>query len=214
MVGLTPRHTYNASLGLVLRALAHMRAGGALLHAAEWGMYSKALHTDCICQRMAVVASVSGDSEEVCCLSLSPGASCTCLSACCLFSVCLTTISDLVCVTGRLFTCWSLLVYVVSSLSIWTALSVCLTPRAFCLSVCLCVCLMHHFQPHLVCAVPSCTPTPLLPCISITANVVPGHALSLLVLFASRRKLYSPETAVHLQLLSATAMSSMQSCCL
>lgn len=65
MIGLTPRHTYNASLGLVLRALAHMRAGGALLHAAEWRMYSKALQSDCICQRMAVVAAVSGDSEEV-----------------------------------------------------------------------------------------------------------------------------------------------------
>ena len=64
MVALTPRHTYNASLGLVLRALAHMRAGGALLHAAEWRMYGKALHSNCICQRMAVVASVSGDSEE------------------------------------------------------------------------------------------------------------------------------------------------------
>ena len=90
MVGLTPRHTYNASLGLVLRALAHMRAGGALLHAAEWRMYSKALHTDCICQRMAVVSSVSGDSEEVCRLALCPGAPCTCLSACCLLPACLT----------------------------------------------------------------------------------------------------------------------------
>ena len=78
MVGLTPRHTYNASLGLVLRALAHMRAGGALLHAAEWRMYSKALHTDCVCQRMAAVASVSGDSEEVCCLCRCPGTPCTC----------------------------------------------------------------------------------------------------------------------------------------
>ena len=84
MVGLTPRHTYNASLGLVLRALAHMRAGGALLHAAEWRMYSKALHTDCICQRMAAVASVSGDSEEVCCLVLRPGTLCTCLLPVCL----------------------------------------------------------------------------------------------------------------------------------
>lgn len=65
MVALTPRHTYNASLGLVLRALAHMRAGGALLHAAEWRMYSAALHSNCICERMAAVATVSGDSEEV-----------------------------------------------------------------------------------------------------------------------------------------------------
>ena len=65
MVALTPRHTYNASLGLVLRALAHMRAGGALLHAAEWRMYSAALQSNCICDRMAVVAAVSGDSEEV-----------------------------------------------------------------------------------------------------------------------------------------------------
>lgn len=73
MVALTPRHTYNASLGLVLRALAHMRAGGALLHAAEWRMYTKALHTNCICQRMAVAASVSGDSEEVSCLCTGPG---------------------------------------------------------------------------------------------------------------------------------------------
>lgn len=73
MVALTPRHTYNASLGLVLRALAHMRAGGALLHAAEWRMYSAALQSNCICQRMAAVATVSGDSEEVLpqCLSLS-----------------------------------------------------------------------------------------------------------------------------------------------
>ncbi|KAL3161421.1 hypothetical protein ABBQ32_010311 [Trebouxia sp. C0010 RCD-2024] len=69
MVALTPRHTYNASLGLVLRALAHMRAGGALLHAAEWRMYSKALHSNCICQRMAVVATVSGNSEEASCIS-------------------------------------------------------------------------------------------------------------------------------------------------
>lgn len=81
MIALTPRHTYNASLGLVLRALAHMRAGGALLHAAEWRMYSKALHSDCICQRMAVVASVSGDSEEVCCPCLCSGLS-LCLPAC------------------------------------------------------------------------------------------------------------------------------------
>ena len=66
MVALTPRHTYNASLGLVLRALAHMRAGGALLHAAEWRMYSAALQSNCICERMAAVATVSGDSEEVC----------------------------------------------------------------------------------------------------------------------------------------------------
>ena len=94
MVGLTPRHTYNASLGLVLRALAHMRAGGALLHAAEWRKYSRALHSDCICQRMSVVASVSGDSEEVCCPSLCPGAPCTYLSASYLLSVCLTTSSD------------------------------------------------------------------------------------------------------------------------
>ena len=65
MVGLTPRHTYNASLGLVLRALAHMRAGGALLHAAEWRMYSAALQSGCICQRMAAVATVAGDAEEV-----------------------------------------------------------------------------------------------------------------------------------------------------
>lgn len=65
MVSLTPRHTYNASLGLVLRALAHMRAGGALLHAAEWRMYSQALQADCICDRMAVAAAVAGDSEEV-----------------------------------------------------------------------------------------------------------------------------------------------------
>ena len=65
MVGLTPRHTYNASLGLVLRALAHMRAGGALLHAAEWRMYQAALHSNCICARMAVVAAVAGDSQEV-----------------------------------------------------------------------------------------------------------------------------------------------------
>ena len=65
MVALTPRHTYNASLGLVLRALAHMRAGGALLHAAEWRMYSAALQSNCICERMAAVATVSGDSEEV-----------------------------------------------------------------------------------------------------------------------------------------------------
>ncbi|KAA6419923.1 MAG: hypothetical protein FRX49_10113 [Trebouxia sp. A1-2] len=64
MVALTPRHTYNASLGLVLRALAHMRAGGALLHAAEWRMYSAALQSNCICERMAAVATVSGDSEE------------------------------------------------------------------------------------------------------------------------------------------------------
>ena len=80
MVALTPRHTYNASLGLVLRALAHMRAGGALLHAAEWRMYSKALQNNCICQRMAVVAAVAGDSEEVwpCYLSVS-------LSVCVLF---------------------------------------------------------------------------------------------------------------------------------
>ena len=66
MVALTPCHTYNASLGLVLRALAHMRAGGALLHAAEWRMYSAALQSNCICERMAAVATVSGDSEEVC----------------------------------------------------------------------------------------------------------------------------------------------------
>lgn len=65
MVGLTPRHTYNASLGLVLRALAHMRAGGALLHAAEWRLYSQALQQDSIAARMAVAAAVSGDSEEV-----------------------------------------------------------------------------------------------------------------------------------------------------
>ena len=68
MVALTPRHTYNASLGLVLRALAHMRAGGALLHAAEWRMYSSALQSNCICERMVAVATVSGDSEEVCTL--------------------------------------------------------------------------------------------------------------------------------------------------
>lgn len=66
MVSLTPRHTYNASLGLVLRALAHMRAGGALLHAAEWRMYSSALQANCICARMAAAAAVAGDSEEVC----------------------------------------------------------------------------------------------------------------------------------------------------
>lgn len=89
MVGLTPRHTYNASLGLVLRALAHMRAGGALLHAAEWRKYSKALHTDCICQRMAVVASVSGDSEEVCCLSPLPRSHSLQLPVCLLLCVCL-----------------------------------------------------------------------------------------------------------------------------
>ena len=65
MVSLTPRHTYNASLGLVLRALAHMRAGGALLHAAEWRMYSQALQANCICARMAVAAAVAGDAEEV-----------------------------------------------------------------------------------------------------------------------------------------------------
>ena len=65
MVAVTPRHTDNASLGLVLRALAHMRAGGALLHAAEWRMYSAALQSNCICERMAAVATVSGDSEEV-----------------------------------------------------------------------------------------------------------------------------------------------------
>ena len=65
MVGLTPRHTYNASLGLVLRALAHMRAGGALLHAAEWRLYSQALQQDSVAARMAVAAAVSGDSEEV-----------------------------------------------------------------------------------------------------------------------------------------------------
>ena len=65
MIGLNPRHTYNASLGLVLRALAHMRAGGALLHAAEWRMYSAALRSGCICQRMAAVATVAGDAEEV-----------------------------------------------------------------------------------------------------------------------------------------------------
>lgn len=80
MVALTPRHTYNASLGLVLRALAHMRAGGALLHAAEWRMYSKALQSNCICQRMAVAAAVSGDSEEAsCCFCQRP--TCLCMYA-------------------------------------------------------------------------------------------------------------------------------------
>lgn len=72
MVSLTPRHTYNASLGLVLRALAHMRAGGALLHAAEWRMYSSALQANCVCARMAAAATVSGDSEEVDLLLASP----------------------------------------------------------------------------------------------------------------------------------------------
>ena len=64
-VSVTPRHTYNAPLIMVLRALAHMRAGGALLHAAEWHMYAAALAAGSVAARMAVAATVAGNAEEV-----------------------------------------------------------------------------------------------------------------------------------------------------
>lgn len=60
-----PRHTYNATLIMVLRALAHVRAGGALLHAAEWRMYAAALAGSSVAARMAVAATVAGNDEEV-----------------------------------------------------------------------------------------------------------------------------------------------------
>ena len=64
-ISVTPRHTYNAPLIMVLRALAHMRAGGALLHAAEWRMYAAALAAGSVAARMAVAATVAGNAEEV-----------------------------------------------------------------------------------------------------------------------------------------------------
>ena len=64
-ISVTPRHTYNAPLVMVLRALAHMRAGGALLHAAEWRMYAAALAAGSVAARMAVAATVAGNAEEV-----------------------------------------------------------------------------------------------------------------------------------------------------
>ena len=64
-ISVTPRHTYNAPLSMVLRALAHMRAGGALLHAAEWRMYAAALAAGSVAARMAVAATVAGNAEEV-----------------------------------------------------------------------------------------------------------------------------------------------------
>lgn len=118
MVALTPRHTYNASLGLVLRALAHMRAGGALLHAAEWRMYSKALHSNCICQRMAVVATVSGNSEEASCISAQDPLVCARMRAC------LSAQRPSVCVLVYLYNC----------------LHRC---TSFCLSVCQSPCLLQ-----------------------------------------------------------------------
>ncbi|KAK9829709.1 hypothetical protein WJX72_007460 [[Myrmecia] bisecta] len=63
-VDLRSRHTYTATLVMVLKALAKMRAGGALLHAAEWRAYTTALDAKSTAARMAVAAAIMGCSEE------------------------------------------------------------------------------------------------------------------------------------------------------